>query len=34
MFRQKKYKKIVEQGGKYKLEKGKVVAIEREEDEG
>ncbi|KAF7513573.1 hypothetical protein GJ744_008867 [Endocarpon pusillum] len=30
---QKKFKKIVEQGGKYKLVKGKVVAADAEEDE-
>jgi hypothetical protein len=31
LSRQKKYKRIVEQSGKYKLVKGKVVAVEPEE---
>ncbi len=33
MCRQKKFKKIVEEGGKFKLVKGKVVAAETEEEE-
>lgn len=33
MYRQKRFKKIVEQGGKYKLVKGKVVVADAEEDE-